>query len=108
MHQVEVDLAIDHILLAAAHPHVDLHSGRQRTELRGVGLDGRPAHSEFVLGRRAGMGARAADPAALHHGNLFAGTAEVPCEVLSALAAAEDDDIEVFGLRHDYSLLMIL
>jgi len=25
----------------------------------------------------------------------------MPCEQLSALAAAEDDDIEVFGLRHD-------
>jgi hypothetical protein len=102
--EVECDLAIDHVLLAAAHlAHVDLDTRRQRTELRGVLYQmGDPRAPEFVLGRQAGNGGtRAADPAALHDGNLFAGMAQMPCKLLSALAAAEDYDIEVFGLRHD-------
>jgi hypothetical protein len=51
-------------------------------------------------------GARAADPAALHDGNLLARTAQMPCEQLSALAAAEDYDVNVFGLSHDHSNLI--
>ena len=91
----------------AAHlAHVGLDSSRQRAELRGV-LDemADPRAPEFVLGRQAGDGgARAADPAASHDRYLFAGTAQMPCEQLSALAAAEDYDIDVFGLRHDYTI----
>jgi hypothetical protein len=50
---VEFDLAIDHVLLAAAHlAHVGLNSGRQRAELRGVVDEmGDPRAPEFVLGR---------------------------------------------------------
>jgi predicted RNA-binding Zn ribbon-like protein len=33
--------------------------------------------------------------------------AQMPCELLSALATAEDYNIEVFGLRHNYSLRLI-
>ena len=109
--QVEFDLAIDHVLLAAAHlAHVGLDRVRHRAELRGVPDEmGDPRAPEFVLGRQAGDGgARAADPAALDDGNLFAGTAQMPGELLSALAAAEDDDVEVFGLRHDSSLRLML
>jgi hypothetical protein len=33
--------------------------------------------------------------------------AQMPCELLSALAAAEDYDIEVFALRHNYVISSI-
>jgi hypothetical protein len=50
---------------------------------------------QFVLGRQAGDGgARTADPAALHGGDLFAGMAPDAMRAASALAAAEDYDIK--------------
>ncbi len=71
-------------------------------KLRGVSDDVRHARApQLVLGRHAGdRGARAADPAALDHGDLLAGLGEAPREQLSALAAAENDDVEMFRLRH--------
>ena len=101
--QVECDVAINHILLAATNlDHIGLDGVGQCTELRGVLNEvGHPCTPELVLGWETGdRWARAADPAALHHGNLLAGTAKVPCEQFSTLPAAYDDDIEVFSLGH--------
>ena len=95
---MERDLAIDHILLAAQDlAHVCFGPAGQRAEIRRVPNDmGHVRAPQFVLGRHAGdRGARAADPAALDHGDLLAGLAEAPGELLSALAAAENDDVEV-------------
>ena len=96
--QVERDLAFDHILLAPANfAHVRLDVAHQRAELCSVPDNVRDARApQFVLRGHAGdRRARAADPAALDHGDLLAGLAEAPGELLSALAAAENDDVEV-------------
>ena len=107
--QVECDLPVDHVLLAAAHlAHVGSDVIGQGAEMRGVAHQmGDPGAPEFVLGRQAGDGgAGTADPATLYHGDFLAGLAEMPREQLSTLAAAQDDDIEVFGLRHSFSSLV--
>src|SRR6185437_2508101 len=54
-----------------------------------------------VLGGHAGnRRTRTANPAALDDSNFLAGPREMPCEQFAALAAAKDDDIEKFRLRH--------
>jgi hypothetical protein len=100
---MEGDLAIDHVLLAAANlAHIGFHGISQCTELRSVPDEvSDPRTPEFILGREAGdCWTGAADPAALDDGDSLTGTAKVPCEQFSALPAAEDNDIEVFSFRH--------
>ena len=101
--QMQLDLAIDHVLLTASHPrhvgpdpiHDRAEAGRIPNEMR------HPRAPDFVLGGQTRHGrAGAADPTALHDGNPFAGPPQMPGKVLSALAAPEDDDVENFRLGH--------
>jgi hypothetical protein len=101
--QMEGDLAIDHVLLAAADlAHIGSHGISECTELRSVPDEmSDPRTPELILRWEAGDGwTGASDPAALDDGNFLAGTAKVPRKQFSALPATEDDDIEVFSFGH--------
>ena len=72
--EVMLDLAIDHVLLAAAHPrHVRSHAIHGGAKAARVPDEMRhPRAPDFVLGGQTCHGrARAADPLALHDGNAF-------------------------------------
>jgi hypothetical protein len=105
--KVKVDLEFDHVLLAAPHlRHIDFYAIGDGTERRRVPNEMRhPGAPYLVLGGQACHGgAGATDPLPLHDGNLLAGLPQMPGKPLSALAAAEDDGVESFKLRHHYLL----
>ena len=101
--EVKLDLAIDHVLLTASHPrHISSDPIDDRAEAGRIPNEmSHPRAPQFVLGgQTCHGGAGAADPLALHDGNLFAGPPQMPGKLLAALAAPEDDDVESFRLRH--------
>jgi hypothetical protein len=51
----------------------------------------------FLLGRQAMFGQGTPHPLALNHGNTLALTGERPGEELGAFAAANDDEVVLFG-----------
>jgi hypothetical protein len=99
------DLAIDHVLLTAAHPaHIRSNPIPERAKARSIPHKmSDPGAPQLVLGGHAGDGwTRAADPTSLDDGNTLAGSGQMPGKQFSALATAENDGVENFGLRHGY------
>src|SRR5262249_36520398 len=101
--QVGGDLVSDHRAFALPYAsHVDRDRARHEAELRGVVDQIRDLGApDLVLARETvGVRARAADPSALHNGSPIPGSCEVPGQ---ALAAAEDEDLILFGSRRAQS-----
>jgi hypothetical protein len=100
---MQLDLGIDHGLLAAADlRHISFDALDDGAEGRGVARNMRDMRApNFILGRKTCYrGAGAPDPTAFDDGNLLARFGKSPSKPLSALAATEDDDIEIFRLIH--------
>jgi hypothetical protein len=103
--QMQFDLAVDHVALALAdRRHVGLHRTGHRAELSGVVRQMRHLGApNLVLAGHAGdIGTGAADPAALDDGSPPPRLRHVPCQQLAALAAAQDQDFNLF-CRHELS-----
>jgi hypothetical protein len=101
--QMGCDLALDHVALALHNGrHVDRDGTHHDAELRAVPRQMRDFRApDLVLARQAGdVGAGATDPAALDDGNPSPRLRHVPCEQLATLAAAQDEDVKLFRLRH--------
>src|SRR5262249_15879674 len=102
--QVRVDLALNHIALAfddGRHVGGDWtgHHAEARALTRQVCDPGAP---DLVLPRQAGdVWTRAGDPGALDDGGPPSRLRHVPSQQLAALAATEDQDVELFRSRHD-------
>jgi hypothetical protein len=50
----------------------------------------------------------AADPATLDNGSSLPRLRHMPGQQLAALTAAEDQDVELFRMRHDYPPLVLI
>ena len=102
--QMRVDLALDHVALAlddrrhiggdrAGH-HAE--PGTRARQMRDLGAP------NFVLAGQTGdVWTGAADPATLDDGSSPPRLRHMPGQQLAALAAAKDQDVELFRLRHD-------
>ena len=103
--QMQIDLATDHIALAAQNSR---HVGRDGTgchaELPAVLREVRhPGTPNLGLAGHAGdVGTGAADPAALHKGGPPPRLRQMPSDQLASLSAPEDQYIKLFDLRHDF------
>src|SRR5262245_599488 len=104
--EVESDFAVDHVLFAPANA---CHVGRDWTglcaELSGVaGEMCDPRAPDLVLAGQAGDGGTgAADPTALDDRNALPRSGQMPGEQLATLSAAQDQEIAMFWLGHEFS-----
>jgi hypothetical protein len=101
--EMERRLAFDHVAFAFAHlRHVDRERSRHGAERsRSLGEMRDPRAPDLVLARQACHGrAGAADPLALDDSDAPAFLRQMPGQQLAALAAAKDENVEVFGLGH--------
>src|SRR5262245_60938560 len=99
------DLRMDHLALALTYRHhVDCDASRlravlgaaahQRCDLRALDL--------VLAGQAVDVGTGAPDPTALHDGRPSTRARHVPREEFAARAAAENQDLESFHLRHGF------
>ena len=100
-----LDLAIDHVLLAAANlRHIGCYPVDESAETGGVPHEmGDPRAPQLILGGQACHGwTRPADPTSLNDGDLLARPGQMPGKQFATLAAAKDDDVESFRLGHGF------
>src|SRR5262245_45548277 len=103
--EVESDFAVDHVLFAAPNLR---HSGRNCAglcaELSGVAGEMRGARApDLVLTRQTSDGGTGAtDPTALDHNDPLPRSGQMPGEQLAALSAAQDQEIVMSWLGHDF------
>jgi hypothetical protein len=103
--QMRSDLRFDHFALALANRrHVDLDGTGDRAELCGVARQMRDlGASNLVLGGHArDVGTGAADPSALHDSGPPPRPRHMPSHQLACRSTAEDQHVELFGLRHGW------
>src|SRR5262245_12643994 len=104
--EVEGDLAVDHVLLAAPNlRHIGRHRASLRAEMSGVAGEMCDARApDLVLAGQAGDGGTgAADPTAFYDRNALPGSGQMPGEQLATLSAAYDQEIVMFRLGHEFS-----
>ena len=108
---MQLDLALHHVALALANRrHIGPDRPGHRAELSGVMHQMRhPRAPDLVLAGHAGdVGTGAANPAALDNGGSLPRLRHMPGQQLAALTAAEDQDVELFRLRHDAPPLSLI
>ncbi len=103
--QVRRDLRFDHVALAPDNlRHVDLDRAGHRAELPAIARHMRDLGAvNFILAGQTGdVGAGAADPPALDDCGPPSRSRHVPGGELAAAAAAKDQNVDLFGLRHEH------
>jgi hypothetical protein len=104
------DEPVDHRALARLHfLHVDGDGTGHRAEAIGVVKEiGDFRAPDLVLaGQTVGVGTGAADQLALDDGGAMPRPRHVPCQELAAFAAAEDERVNAFRLRHRQLLFLM-
>src|SRR5215470_785093 len=105
--EVEGDLPVDHVLLAAPNlRHIDRNCAGRCAELSGVAGEMRNTCApDLVLAGQASDGRTGAtDPTALDDHDALPRSGQMPGESLAALSAAKDQDIIMFWLGHAFLL----
>ena len=108
--QMQFDLAVDHVALALAYRgHVGLNGTSHRAELTRVMRQMRDLRTpDLILAGHAGdVGTGPANPAALDDSRTPPGLRHVPGQQLAALAAAENQNIDLFW-RHRFLITLPL
>src|SRR5262245_50979221 len=104
------DFALDHVALALANgPHIGGDVAGYDAEARALARQmPDPCAPNFVFAGEAGdVGARAADPLTLDYGRSPARLRHVPSQQLAALSAPEDQYVNLFRSRHEFSPLLL-